>query len=185
MTLTEAAQQIAQASVATERATGFPAEVIAGQAAIESGWLRSMKGNNVFGWKAYPGCHDRQLIQTTEWLDAVGVTQYNGQDGRKIVKYLGHVKGNLKLYAVMDYFAAFPSIAEAFRSHVARLQSMPRYQVAWKAFQANGDARGLIRGIAKAGYSTAPDYAAKVIEIGWGSRLSVPIAAARSVSPQS
>ncbi len=77
MTLAESAQQIAQASVATERATGFPAEVIAGQAALESGWLMSVKGNNVFGWKVYPGCH-RQLIRTTEWLDAAGVAQYQG-----------------------------------------------------------------------------------------------------------
>lgn len=185
MTLTEAAQQIAQASVATERATGFPAEVIAGQAAIESGWLRSVKNNNIFGWKAYPGSHDRQLLRTTEWLDAAGVAQYQGQDGRKIVEFLGKTSGNLKLYAVMDWFAAFPSLSDAFSSHVARLQALSRYQIAWRQFQAGGDARGLIRGIAKAGYSTAPDYAAKVIEIGWGARLSVPIAAARSVSPQS
>lgn len=181
MTLTEAAQQIAQASVATERATGFPAEVIAGQAALESGWLMSMKGNNAFGWKVYPGCFDQQLIQTTEWLDAAGVAQYQGQDGRKIVKFLGKVNGVRKLYAVMDWFAVFPSLPEAFSSHVARLQAMPRYQVAWRQFQSDGDARGLIRGIAKAGYSTAPDYAAKVIEIGWGVRLSGPIAAARAV----
>ena len=180
MTLAESAQQIAQASVATERATGFPAEVIAGQAALESGWLMSVKGNNVFGWKVYPGCHDRQLIRTTEWLDAAGVAHYQGQDGRRIVQDLGKMSGNLKLYVVMDWFASFPSVAEAFRSHVARLQALPRYSVAWKTFQADGDARGLIRGIAKAGYSTAPDYAEKVIEIGWGMRLSVPIAAARA-----
>lgn len=181
MTLTDAAHQIAQASVATERSTSFPAEVIAGQAALESGWMRSVQGNNVFGWKVYPGCHGRQLIQTTEWLDGFGVAQYQGQDGRKIVKFLGKVNGVRKLYAVMDWFAAFPSVAEAFRSHVARLQALPRYQVAWKQFQADGDAHGLIRGIAKAGYSTAPDYADKVIEIGWGVRLSGPIAAARAV----
>jgi len=180
VTLTEAAQQIAQASVATERATGFPAEVIAGQAALESGWLMAMKGNNAFGWKAYPGCFDRQLIQTTEWLDGFGVAQYQGQDGRKIVKFLDRTSGSLKFYSVMDWFAIFPSLPEAFSSHVARLQAMPRYSVAWRQFQADGDARGLIRGIANAGYSTAPDYADKVIEIGWGMRLSGPIAAARA-----
>ena len=185
MTLSEATVTIARAAVAAERKTGFPAEIIAAQAALESGWLAAVKGNNVFGWKAYAGCPGRQLIQSTEWLDPAGVAAYqNDTSGRCILKFLEKQNGNRKLYAVMDWFATFPSIPDAFAAHVERLQSLTRYIPALVAYrEATGRPadrlRALAEGIHRAGYSTAPDYADKVMQIATGKRLTDALRLAR------
>jgi flagellum-specific peptidoglycan hydrolase FlgJ len=46
-----ALSQIVAAAVASERATGLPAELSAAQCIFESGWLSRMPGNNCFGIK--------------------------------------------------------------------------------------------------------------------------------------
>ena len=186
MTLSEATATIARAAVVAERKTGFPAEIIAAQAALESGWLAAVKGNNVFGWKAYAGCPGRQLIQTTEWLDAAGVVAYQmDSSGRCIIKSFDKVNGTRRLYAVMDWFATFPSIPDAFTAHVERLQALTRYLPALVAYrEATGRPaerlRVLAEGIHKAGYSTAPDYADKVMQIATGKRLTEALRLTRS-----
>jgi flagellum-specific peptidoglycan hydrolase FlgJ len=186
LTLAEASGEIARAAVAAERETGFPAEVIAAQAALESGWLTSAPGNNAFGWKAIAG-HERQLLKTREWLDQTGVAEYvSADDGRAIVRATGRAKGNRHEYEVMDFFAKFDSLARAFSVHVARLMTVTRYRAVWDAYRKrrfSSEREGiefLIAGIAGAGYATDPEYAAKLTRIATGERLTVAIAIARS-----
>src|SRR5579872_7370119 len=76
-------RQIAQAAVASERATGCPAELQAAQCILETGWLSHAPGNNCFGIKSYPGESGRQLLHTREWFTDTGVRQFLASgDGR-------------------------------------------------------------------------------------------------------
>ena len=84
----------------------------------------------------------------------------------------------------MDWFATFPSIPDAFAAHVERLQSLTRYIPALVAYrEATGRPadrlRALAEGIHRAGYSTAPDYADKVMQIATGKRLTDALRLAR------
>ncbi len=186
VTLAEATQRICAAAVVAEKETGFPAEIVAAQAALESGWLDRAPGNNAFGWKAIAG-YERQLRKTTEWLDSHGTAEFaQATDGRRILRATGRTNGNKAEYEVMDYFAVFASLADAFSVHVHRLTTVPRYRAAWEEFKKKRWAteddgiRFLAQGIAKAGYATDPNYATKLIQIALGKRIKEGIAIARA-----
>lgn len=156
---------IAKAAVDVERKTGFPAEVLFAQCALESGWLAHAPGNNPFGIKYKPERHpDKQLLRTKEWFTPSELAQWlASMPGRSVVEETDKVdeKGR-RLYVVMDWFAKFPSIADACSDYV-RFLTRGRYAKAWEQFNANRDWKQLVRGIANAGYATAPNYASSVI----------------------
>ena len=90
-----------------ERVTGLSANIILTQAANESSWGRSAKGNNFFGIKDVDGVNgNEQLCRTVEYHkgpcwpypDVLSVTK----------------KGDQYRYVVMDYFRKYGSPMEGF-----------------------------------------------------------------------
>lgn len=191
-TLAERARLIAAGAVAAERETGYPAEIIGGQAALESGWLASAKGNNPFGWKA-KGEEPRQLLDTTEVFTPAQANAFRALgDGREIFAMADVERSGRRLprapkgkawYRVRDWFAVFPSLADAFVQHGLRLQA-GRYNNAWLNYRDGTSNRHtrvqeLARNIANAGYATAPDYAESLIAVALGARLTNAISTER------
>ncbi|MET8450736.1 hemopexin repeat-containing protein [Streptomyces sp. NPDC005209] len=135
---------------AGQAATGVPALVTLGQAALESGWGAHAPGNNFFGIKARAGDppETRQLLRTTEVLDrpdavfpeVISVTQR--ADGKYV-------------YVVRDWFRVYASPADAFTAHGNFLRNNSRYA---PAFEHTDDAYAFARAVADAGYATATDY---------------------------
>jgi flagellar protein FlgJ len=124
---------------------GVAPELVSAHAALESGWgqrpLRTADGaaaNNLFGVKAGPG-----------WTGAVSeaaTTEY--------------VHGAaLKTSA---RFRAYPDQASAFRDYARMLLDNPRFS---GALGAGGDAHAFAQGLARGGYATDPDYAAKLARV--------------------
>lgn len=156
---------IAKAAVDVERKTGFPAEVLFAQCALESGWLNHAPGNNPFGIKYKPERHaDRQLLRTKEWFTPEELAAWlAAMPGRAVVEETDRVdKKGRRLYVVMDWFAKFGSLSDACSDYIGFL-TRGRYAKAWQVFQESRDWRQFVHGIAKAGYATAPNYAESVI----------------------
>ena len=130
---------------AAERASaksGVPAELILGQAALETGWgkheiLREdgSKSYNVFGIKATGGWQgDVVHAKTTEYV-------------------------NGRAQKVTEPFRAYGSYEEAFTDYAQLLASNDRYQGVLDAKTPQDAARA----VQKAGYATDPAYAKKLI----------------------
>ena len=140
----------------TEAKSGIPAIAILAQAALESGWGDHAPGNMFFGVKDVDGINgNEQLITTTEYsrradlqfpviISVVPVT-INEQ------KYFK--------YAVKDYFRKYNTPEECFTDHVKFFFANPRYAA---ALQVKSNTDRFIEEIAKAGYATAPNYAASL-----------------------
>src|SRR5262245_25350157 len=74
---------IAQAAMASEKATECPAELQAAQCILETGWLHHAPGKNCFGIKSYPGEYGRQLLATREWFSRDELARFLSRgDGR-------------------------------------------------------------------------------------------------------
>lgn len=125
-------------------ATGVPAKLILGQAALESGWGRreishadGSTTHNVFGVKAGANWKGPVAeITTTEYVD--------GQPQKVRAK-----------------FRAYGSYEEAFSDYANLLSKNPRYAPVLSANNAEDAARGLQR----AGYATDPQYGEKLVRI--------------------
>lgn len=159
--------KLARAAVDAEWRTGFPAEVLFAQAAIESRYLQSAPGNNPFGIKFVPGRHkSKQLLRTREWFAPEDIAPWlMRQPGRSIIREEGgpDARGR-RLYVVKDWFAAYESLEEAIADYV-RLLTRGRYEEAWREYQQTRDWRRLMHRIAEAGYATAPDYARVLLSV--------------------
>jgi flagellar protein FlgJ len=126
------------------RRLGTAPGVLIAQAALETGWGRSLPRNqygesslNLFGIKAdrdWPGA--RAVVTTLEFVDGV-------PERRR------------------EPFRMYESVADAFDDYVALLESRPRYAEALGARTPAAYAQALQRG----GYATDPDYARKILDI--------------------
>jgi flagellar protein FlgJ len=118
--------------------------VLVAQAALETGWGRSVPRNqhgkssfNLFGIKADRDWQGpRAVVTTLEFVDGV-------PEQRR------------------EPFRMYKNVAEAFDDYVALLESRPRYAEALRARTPSEYAEALQRG----GYATDPDYARKVLDI--------------------
>ena len=136
--------RMAGPAVAASRASGVPARLILGQAALESGWGRreithadGSTTHNVFGIKAGANWKGPVAeITTTEYVD--------GQPQKIKAK-----------------FRAYGSYEEAFSDYARLLTNNPRYAGVVSACSADEAAHGLQR----AGYATDPEYGAKLVRI--------------------
>lgn len=167
MTRREAIREIAKVAVECERAHGFPAEVLFAQCALESDWLQKAPGNNPFGIKFVPGRHaDKQLLRTREWFSQDELTKWlTGIPGREVIaKESGPDSRGKTLYRVRDWFAKYQTLLDACSDYI-RLLTRGRYKAAWEAYRKDGDYEALLRGIAKAGYSTASSYADHALKV--------------------
>jgi flagellar protein FlgJ len=121
---------------------GVDPKLLLAQAALETGWGKSMHsrsgGNNLFGIKA-----DRR------WDGAkVNASTLEFADGAM-------VRGNAA-------FRSYASYSDSFQDYVSFLKSNPRYQ---DALSKAHNPRQFIMGLQKAGYATDPAYARKVLAI--------------------
>lgn len=123
----KAAGRIAQES-------GYPLQVLLGQAALETGRGKSVPGNNFFGIKG----------QGTTGTQTLG-TQEADSSGR--------------LYQTTGGFGGYRTPDESIRAYIDLISKDPRYANAWK--QRTNPAR-MLQEIKKAGYATDPDYVKKV-----------------------
>ena len=109
--------QIADAAVAAEAATGCPAELMAAQCILESGWLSFAPQNNCFGIKTYSGEFGRQLLRTTEWFNASELAAFLSRgDSRTATRMPAAPVNGRSKYSVQDWFATFATLAGCLRN---------------------------------------------------------------------
>ena len=126
---------------------GVAPEIVAAHAALESGWgqrpLRQGTGadtNNLFGIKA-----------GGKWQGDVAsnvTTEYAAGSGTALKK--------------TERFRSYPDQASAFRDYAQVLLDNPRYRA---ALNTGANAGAFAQGLARGGYATDPDYAAKLTQL--------------------
>lgn len=125
--------------------SGVPAQLMLGQAALESGWgrreIRMADGSNsynLFGIKATGNWNGKVAeIVTTEYR--------NGVAGKEVQK-----------------FRAYNSYEEAFSDYARLLSKNPRYA---PALQPGQDPLAIAQAIQRGGYATDPNYANKLAKV--------------------
>jgi flagellar protein FlgJ len=137
--------RMAQHAQEASRATGMPAHLMLGQAALESGWgKRELKGAdgtpsyNLFGIKA-TGNWDGKVVEAT-------TTEYiHGVKQKRIEK-----------------FRAYDSYADSFKDFANLMRNNPRYENVMANLQNVND---YAQAMQKAGYATDPNYASKLSSV--------------------
>lgn len=127
-----------------KKITGLPASIVASQAILETGWLKSIPkdfntnetSNNLFGIKAkknmsYVFCYTHEYI-------------------------------NDKKIKTLARFRKYKNYEESFIDYGKLILENPRYK---KAVGVRDNPREYIQEIWKAGYATDPNYVSKVIQI--------------------
>jgi flagellar protein FlgJ len=121
---------------------GVSPDLVSAHAALESGWGQrplatpgGASSNNLFGVKASPGWNGAVAESaTTEYVQGAAIN-------------------------TSARFRAYPDQASAFRDYAQLLMENPRFR---GALGAGNDARAFAEGLAKGGYATDPNYAAKL-----------------------
>lgn len=119
--------------------TGVPALFTLAQCALETGWAKHVKGNNMFGIKDTDGINGNE-IQT--WT-----TEYHKKTGWQKVK---------------AWFRKYKTPKQSFDDHAMFLIKNARYK---EAFQYAHDPVMFAKKVAKAGYATDPNYVGKILTI--------------------
>ena len=138
-------QRLAHHAEAASRATGVPANLMLGQAALESGWgkreLKAADGTsskNLFGIKASGDWNGKVVEATT--------TEYiNGVKQKRIEK-----------------FRAYDSYADSFKDFAKLMTNNPRYE---KVMANLNNVNNYAQAMQKAGYATDPHYASKLASV--------------------
>ncbi|HEY5806779.1 MAG TPA: flagellar assembly peptidoglycan hydrolase FlgJ, partial [Povalibacter sp.] len=130
---------------AAARELGVDPHALLAQAALETGWGKSVPCNaagecsfNLFGIKAggsWPGATVN--VPTLEFEEGVAV--------RKV-----------------DRFRAYESPADSFRDYARLIRNNPRYE---NALNAGSDVAGFAAALQSGGYATDPDYARKIVAV--------------------
>ena len=143
-------EQLWPHALETSRATGIPAHFMVAQAALETGWGKSLprladgtSSHNLFGIKAGAGWSGPSVTASTTEV-------VNGLAQRQSAR-----------------FRAYPSYQAAFQDYARLLADNPRYADALGA----RDAASFARGLQQAGYATDPQYALKLSRIIEGQAL--------------
>jgi flagellar protein FlgJ len=120
---------------------GVSPKILLAQAAIETGWGRSVVGNNLFGIKA-----------GSSWTGAK-------------VDAATHEYENGQLISIADAFRAYPNAEASVQDFVSLVQNSPRYRAALgKADDVVGYAQALIAG----GWATDINYVSKLQAVATG-----------------
>jgi peptidoglycan hydrolase FlgJ len=138
-------QRLAHHAEAASRTTGVPANLMLGQAALESGWgkreIKAADGTsskNLFGIKASGDWNGKVVEATT--------TEYiNGIKQKRIEK-----------------FRAYDSYADSFKDFAKLMTSNPRYE---KVMANLNNVNNYAQAMQKAGYATDPHYASKLASV--------------------
>jgi peptidoglycan hydrolase FlgJ len=135
---------------------GVSPRILLAQTAIETGWGRSVVGNNLFGIKA-----------GSSWT---GATVSAGT----------HEYENGQYVSITDNFRAYPSYDASVQDFVSMVKNSPRYQAALgKGEDAVGYARALLSG----GWATDVDYVHKLQTVAGGANATAPFAPVSLVPP--
>jgi flagellar protein FlgJ len=137
MTPAEFIDNILPGARVCQRTAGIPVSFTIAQAALESGWGSSVRGNNLFGIKA-----DKSWTGPT-----VDVPTHEVVGGKRI--------------AITDKFRAYNSWTDCLQDRAQFFFRNPRYA---KCFRETTGA-GWARAVAAAGYATDPGYADTLIDI--------------------
>lgn len=134
---------------------GLPAEALLAQAALETGWGRSVihgsgggNSHNLFGIKAdgrWDG--DRAVVSTLEYQDGVAVRR-------------------------RDPFRSYDSYRESFQDYVGFLKQNGRYE---QALEKTDDPAAYFNALQNAGYATDPNYADKILRVMNGPELRAAV----------
>ena len=132
---------IAPTAKAVAEELGIDPRIVIAQAALETGWGTSVKGNNLFGIKSH-GKKDGLMVQTHEVVD-----------GERI--------------KVRDSFRQYDSYDASIADYGSFLQQNKRYKPMLEA----ATLREQVEALGKSGYATDPEYANKVMAIAKSKRL--------------
>ena len=132
---------IAPTAKAVAEELGIDPRIVIAQAALETGWCTSVKGNNLFGIKSH-GKEDGLMVQTHEF-----------EDGERI--------------KVRDSFRQYDSYDDSIADYSSFLQQNKRYKPMLQA----ATLREQVEALGKSGYATDPEYADKVMAIAKSKRL--------------
>jgi flagellar protein FlgJ len=135
---------------------GVSPRILLAQTAIETGWGRSVVGNNLFGIKA-----------GSSWAGAT-------------VSAATHEYENGQYVPVTDSFRAYPSYEASVQDFVAMVKNSPRYQA---ALGKGEDAAGYAHALLSGGWATDIDYVRKLQAVAGGSNAAAPFAPVPLVPP--
>src|ERR1700722_5337484 len=130
---------------------GVSPKILLAQAAIETGWGRSVVGNNLFGIKA-----------GSSWTGAT-------------VDAATHEYENGQYIAIRDSFRAHPDAEASVKDFVALVSGNPRYKA---ALGAGDDATAYAQGLLAGGWATDVDYAHKLKAVTDSSAMGAAIGSA-------
>lgn len=166
MTQLEFFSKYSSDAITAMKQTGIPASVTLAQAAIESAWGAAAFQDNFFGIKAGSKWSGKtQLLRTTEVLSysSVDEAKAHGVEFPSVIgiepsaqfpgKYIWHIRDN---------FRAYDTPLEGFLDHANFFHVNSRYA---EALKDENDAAKFADDIAKAGYSTTPNYAQVIIGV--------------------
>ncbi|MGH7098458.1 MAG: glycoside hydrolase family 73 protein, partial [Stellaceae bacterium] len=152
-TIADFAQRIGPALQRAAAQLGVSSRILLAQAALESGWGRSVVGNNLFGIKADPSWRHARIAAMTHEV----------RDGRPTAERAS--------------FRAYASLGDAVADYVALIADSPRYRA---ALGAGDDAQGYGEALVRGGYATDGDYAQKLAAVADSPAL---LAALRQLNP--
>jgi flagellar protein FlgJ len=136
---------------------GVSPRILMAQAAIETGWGRSVVGNNIFGIKA-----------GSSWTGATVTTPT-------------HEYENGQLVSVTDSFRSYPTLDAAVKDFVSLVSGSSRYQA---ALGSGDDAASYGRALVAGGWATDIDYVGKLASVAASpSATSAFVTAALPVQP--
>lgn len=157
--------EITQVATKIETETGFPAEVMIAQWAVESNWgEHPVCKANYFGIKRTSrnklGC----VAKTTEVLSSHQIMEFNRlHPDSPPLKGEPAASGSLRV-EMTARFADYPTLEESCRDYVWMIQNTPPYAVAWVRYTQSKDAKRLLADLAGI-YWTDPDYVKKAVAV--------------------
>jgi flagellar protein FlgJ len=134
---------------------GVSPNVLLAQAALESGWGRSMPGNNIFGVKAGSDWTGGTVQAYTHEISATGDTGETAD------------------------FRAYPNVSAAVADYVRLIAQNTRYRA---ALDAGSDPRAYGQALVAGGYATDPDYASKLAAVAASPTIAAALGTAGNIS---
>lgn len=174
--------EITQIAAKIETETGFPAEVMIAQWAVESNWgEHPVCRSNYFGVKRTSrnklGC----VAKTAEVLSAHQIEEFNRlHPDAPPLKGKPAGKGSLRV-EISAEFADYRTLEDSCRDYAWMIQNSPPYAVAWARYTASKDAKRLLADLAGI-YWTDPTYVKKATAVLDQPEVRNALAAARAPS---
>lgn len=149
-------QRVGPLLQAAGRQLGVSPRILLAQAAIETGWGRSVVGNNLFGIKAGGSWSGDKVSAAT------------------------HEYENGELVSIRDNFRAYPSFEASVQDFVALVANSRRYQA---ALGAGEDAGAYARALLAGGWATDINYVHKLEAVAGGRHATAAFAPGATVAP--